>query len=205
MDAYSIRLFCQFLTFPYFAALLCGFYFAFVEIKKDHAKHKHFVPIKAQAMKSFLLLNIGGAIYVLIELLYRGYSHWTMYLVGGLCFIQLGLINEVLPWTTSIEAQALLGTVIATVNELVSGLIINKGLGYQVWDYSNQPFNLFGQICLQFTFYWIFIALFAIVVDDCLKYYWWKEPRPMYYSCAFGKIFELPIPKRKSPGICDCH
>ena len=163
MDSYSVRLFCQFLFFPYVAALLCGFYFAFREIKKGHAEHNHFIPMKALSLKTFILMNIGGLVYVIIELLYRGYSHWTMYLVGGLCFIQLGLINEVMPWTTAIETQAILGTLIATANEFVSGLIINIGLGYNVWDYSNQPFNVFGQICLQFTFYWIFIAIFAII------------------------------------------
>lgn len=205
MDSYSVRLFCQFLFFPYVAALLCGFYFAFREIKKGHAEHNHFIPMKALSLKTFILMNIGGLVYVIIELLYRGYSHWTMYLVGGLCFIQLGLINEVMPWTTAIETQAILGTLIATANEFVSGLIINIGLGYNVWDYSNQPFNVFGQICLQFTFYWIFIAIFAIIVDDCIKYYWWKEARPIYWSCIFNRIFELPIPKRADLDGCDCH
>lgn len=46
------------------------------------------------------LYAIGGFIYVFLEILWRGYSHWTMWLLGGICFVALGLINEVLKWNT---------------------------------------------------------------------------------------------------------
>ena len=45
-------------------------------------------------IKYFVLENIGGIVYVIIELLYRGHSHWTMYLVAAISFILIGLINE---------------------------------------------------------------------------------------------------------------
>lgn len=198
-----VSLFCQLLILPYLALLCLGAYFSFREIQAEHKKHNHHVSVQAQIRKALILLNVGGFVYVLIELLYRGYSHWTMYLVGGLCFVQLGMVNEVLPWETPIEVQMILGTIIATINEFISGLIINKGFHYQVWDYSDQPFNLFGQICLLFTFYWLLIALFAIVVDDCIKYYFWKEKKPVYYSILFHSEFLLPIPNRSGPDWCD--
>ena len=46
--------------------------------------------------KYSFLFDVGGALYVLIELIWRGWSHWTMFILGGLCFVMLGLINEVL-------------------------------------------------------------------------------------------------------------
>ena len=46
--------------------------------------------------KYLFLFAVGGALYVLIELLWRGWSHWTMFALGGLCFVYLGLINEAL-------------------------------------------------------------------------------------------------------------
>lgn len=50
-----------------------------------------------KALRPLVLIGIGGLLYVLIELAFRGRSHWTMFLVGGLCFWLIGLINEVIP------------------------------------------------------------------------------------------------------------
>lgn len=55
--------------------------------------------------KYSFLFDIGGALYVLIELIWRGWSHWTMFVLGGLCFVMLGLINEVLEWDTPLWQQ----------------------------------------------------------------------------------------------------
>jgi len=51
-------------------------------------------------LKYFILFIIGGSIYIGLEILWRGYSHWTMGILGGICFIALGLINEILSWET---------------------------------------------------------------------------------------------------------
>ena len=48
--------------------------------------------------KYLVLMATGGLLYVALELIWRGRSHWTMFLLGGICFVALGLINEVLPW-----------------------------------------------------------------------------------------------------------
>lgn len=47
------------------------------------------------APKTVILLLIGGLIYYGIEVAWRGYSHWTMALVGGICFVVIGGINEI--------------------------------------------------------------------------------------------------------------
>mgnify|MGYP007072511315 FL=1 len=36
-------------------------------------------------LKCALLFLIGGALYYCIEILWRGHSHWTMAVVGGIC------------------------------------------------------------------------------------------------------------------------
>lgn len=51
-----------------------------------------------QFNKYLVLFDVGGLLYIMLELLWRGHSHWTMFLLGGICFICLGLINELLPW-----------------------------------------------------------------------------------------------------------
>ncbi len=76
--------------------------------------------------------------------------------------------------------QMLIGACIVTFMEFISGYIINIKLGWQVWDYSNLPFNIMGQICLPFSIIWFFISLVAIVVDDYLRYCLFKEERPHY-------------------------
>lgn len=133
-----------------------------------------------KALKQTILFGMGGLLYVLIEMLWRGYSHWTMFLVGGLCFALIGLINEVIPWEMPFVWQMMIGAVIITAVEFVSGCIINLWIGWNVWDYSELPFNVLGQICLPFTFLWFLISAVGIVLDDYLRYWWFGEEKPHY-------------------------
>lgn len=131
-------------------------------------------------VKQLILMSIGGLLYVILELIWRGRSHWTMFIVGGICFLCIGAINEVIPWEMPIWQQGIIGSIIVTNIEFISGCIINLWLGLAVWDYSNVPFNLLGQICLPFIFIWFFISLIAIVIDDYLRYLIFNEEKPNY-------------------------
>ena len=106
-------------------------------------------------VKHLILMMIGGALYVLLELLWRGYSHWTMFFLGGTCFVVLGLLNEVVPWEVPLWRQALLGTALVTVAEFTVGCVVNLWFGWQVWNYSHMPGNILGQICPLYTLLWI--------------------------------------------------
>ena len=99
-------------------------------------------------VKFLILLSSGGLIYVLIEFLYRGRSHWSMFLVGGICFVLIGGLNNWFPWNWSILRQMGISAAIVTAVEFVSGILLNLVLKWDVWDYSNMPFNIYGQICL---------------------------------------------------------
>ena len=135
-------------------------------------------------MKSFLkhtiLFIIGGIIYILIELGFRGYTAFSMFLLGGLCFVLIGLINEVIPWSMGIIWQGIIGSGIVTSLELIFGLILNVYLKLDIWNYSNLPFNFMGQICLYFSILWIFLSLIAIILDDYLRYWFFNEEKPHY-------------------------
>lgn len=133
-----------------------------------------------RVVRPLVLWGIGGLLYVLCELVFRGRSHWTMFIVGGLCFWLIGLINEVIPWEMPIWQQCIIGSVIITAVEFAAGCIINIGLGWQVWDYSGLPFNILGQICLPFTVLWSFLAAAGIILDDYLRYWLFGEDRPHY-------------------------
>lgn len=130
--------------------------------------------------KEVILGLIGGLLYIGIELMWRGYSHWTMFVLGGLCFVCLGRINEVIPWNMPLWQQALIGTAVITGLEFITGCIVNLWLGWNVWDYSNVPFNVLGQICLPYILLWIPISLAGIVSDDYLRHWLFKEEKPHY-------------------------
>lgn len=130
--------------------------------------------------KYLFLFGIGGFIYALIEVLFRGYTHWTMMILGGICFISIGLINEFLSWDTPLIAQGVLGGIIITCLEFITGYIVNIQLGWNIWDYSGILFNIKGQICLPFSILWVFISLVAIILDDYLRYWIFNEEKPHY-------------------------
>lgn len=133
-----------------------------------------------QILKLCILALIGGITYVLIELAWRGYSHISMFILGALCFVLLGGINEFLPWELGFIWQMLIGAGIVTILELIVGIVVNVWLGLEVWDYSNLPFNFMGQICLSFSFAWTLLSGVAIVVDDYLRYWLFGEEKPHY-------------------------
>ena len=106
-----------------------------------------------------MLFFLGGAGYVLLELLYRGRSHYSMFLAGGVCFLLLGKLEEVEPRLPGV-IRPLVGAGIITMVELAAGLLVNRR--YQIWDYRGRPGNFLGQICPAFTLLWIPVALMAM-------------------------------------------
>ena len=118
--------------------------------------------------KNIIIFLIFGISYYLLEILWRGYSHWTMIIVGGLCGLLIGLINEITPKMNTV-LQMLLGSVIVTIIEFVTGYIINIKLDLNIWDYSNLKFNILGQVSLLFSMLWFFLSYIVIKLDDCIR------------------------------------
>ena len=131
-------------------------------------------------LKHAVLALCGGCVYFLIVMAWRGHSHWTMAVLGGVCFVLIGDINEFIPWNMPLILQGAIGSGIVTVLELVSGIILNLWLGLGIWDYSNMPFNLLGQICLPFTLLWVALSIVAVALDDWLRHWLFGEDRPTY-------------------------
>lgn len=142
--------------------------------------------------KYLFLFVVGGLIYMLIEFVWRQHTHWSMGLLGGICFIELGLINEILPWNMSLIKQILIGTIIVTINEFIAGLILNVWLKWDIWDYSHLPLNIMGQVCIPYCFLWTFVVAFGIFVDDYVRYKYFGEELPRY---RIGKKVFYPIKK----------
>ncbi len=131
-------------------------------------------------MKYIFLFLTGGFLYGGIENIFRGYSHISMCIAGGICFVLIGLLNKVYSWKMALLSQMVISALIITVVELITGLIVNVWLDLNVWDYSSLPYNFLGQICLLFTNIWFLLSFFAILLDDYLRYYILKEEKPKY-------------------------
>lgn len=131
-------------------------------------------------LKYLFLFIIGGVVYYSMEMLFRGYSHYSMAILGGICFIACGLLNELLSWDTSLLLQGLIGSGIITILEFLTGVLVNMVLHLNVWDYSNMPLNVLGQICLPFSLLWVIIAIGAIILDDYIRYCFFDEEKPRY-------------------------
>lgn len=118
--------------------------------------------------KETIIFVIFGFLYICLELLYRGHTHISMFFVGGLCGILIGLINDNTP-DISLFYQCILGTIIVTLIEFISGCYLNIYLGLGIWDYSHVPFNFLGQVCLPFSIIWMLLSIPVIYLDDYLK------------------------------------
>lgn len=130
-------------------------------------------------LKYLFLFAVGGATYVLIEILARGFSHWTMFVVGGICFVLVGIINEITPKVPLIQQMVLSAAIITTI-EFMSGCVLNLWLHLNIWDYTDEFGNILGQICPKHTLYWFLLSLVGIVLDDYLRHIFFGEKKPTY-------------------------
>lgn len=101
---------------------------------------------------------IGAAGYSLLEILWRGYTHWTMALTGGVCFFFIYMIHTRMTGI-NLWVKCFLCALLVTSVEFIVGSVVNLQLHWGVWDYSDQPLNLYGQICALYSMMWYFLAL----------------------------------------------
>lgn len=150
------------------------------------------------AIRKILLFLLCSIIYCGIEIVYRGWTHWTMALLSGI----LGVLcidtpNNILGYDIDYSIQVLISTILCTIGEGITGLIVNVKFKLHIWDYSALPFTFFwGQCNLFFVFAWaLIIGAFGIFFCDAYWYYICKDSKQPYYK-LFGKEF-LRMPLRK--------
>lgn len=110
----------------------------------------------------------GGIIYNLIEIAWRGYTHWSMTIAGGICLVLIHIISQQMRGRSFLLKYSLCCLVITAV-EFVIGLIVNVALGLDVWDYSSMPGNIMGQICPFFMLMWLLLSPPACFVSDMTR------------------------------------
>ena len=102
---------------------------------------------------NIFLMTLGGALYGIIEILWRKYTHWSMVLTGGTCFAILYRIFKKIE-LCSLWIKCITGSAVITLMEFLSGYLFNIKMKLKVWDYSKQPMNFRGQICPLYSFLW---------------------------------------------------
>ena len=110
----------------------------------------------------------GGTVYGLLEMLWRGHTHWSMVLAGGTALLLIHLLNGRLI-SCSLVVRCLVGATIITSIEFIAGIIFNIWLGMNVWDYSGVRFNLLGQICPMFFAVWFLISIPAFYLSRAAR------------------------------------
>ena len=99
--------------------------------------------------------------YGIIEILWRGFTHPSMLTAGGICFCFFAKLGETLK-NKSLILKAIIGSCFITGIEFLFGLVFNIILKKKVWDYSKMPFNLLGQICAIYSFFWMLLSVIFI-------------------------------------------
>lgn len=132
---------------------------------------------------------IGGLIYTSIEIIYRGYSHLSMFILAGIVSVLIALMNDVVyGFETDYIIQVITAAIIATIGEGVTGIFVNIVLHLNVWDYShlNGTF-FFGQCNIYYCIAWIIICAIGIPILDIVEYEMFNGQKPYYKIC--GKTF----------------
>lgn len=133
-----------------------------------------------QIIKYVFLGLIFGTIYYHIEVLAVGYSSIYMFFVGAVASLCCGLINEIFDWDTAFLSQMVISAVVITTIELVSGVILNIGLGLNLWNYAGRDGNILGQVCAINSIYWFILSPIALILDDFIRWKCFNEEKPHY-------------------------
>lgn len=127
------------------------------------------------------LWAVGGCIYYLTEILFRGFSHWTMFVLGGICLDFFTVQGRMVNWEDPMWRQILRCVVFVVSMEFISGIILNKWMNLGIWDYSRLPFQLFGQICLPFAIIFSGFCAVGILLSGYLLHWLYGEEKPHYH------------------------
>jgi len=120
-------------------------------------------------LETGFIYTTGALGYWALELLWRGKTHWTMPVTGGICLVVIYAIANFMSeplW----KKWTLCACCITTIEFVVGGLV-NIALGWNVWDYSSEFMNLMGQICPLFSLFWGILSIPCVFLCNILRYY----------------------------------
>ena len=129
-----------------------------------------------------VIFLVSGFIYTALEILWRGYSHWTMFVCAGLCGLAMANINNNwLEFDTDFRIQVVASALICILMEFIFGIIFNGD--FTIWDYR----GLWGtihwlgdQVNVLFFGVWMVISLFGLPLLDWMQWKLGFAEKPYY-------------------------
>ncbi len=135
----------------------------------------------------------GGVLYGLIEVAFRGYTHWTMALTGGTVFLIVYALNKKMGGT-SLILRCAAGSIVITAVEFAVGCVVNLWLNLGVWDYSDRPLNLLGQVCPLFSGVWFLLCIPAAGLSLLIS-------RTLDGKSTVGKVTADSVDRRRGKAV----
>lgn len=82
----------------------------------------------------------------------------------------------------------------ATFLEFITGFIFETFYKVRLWDYSNEPFNFKGYICMRYTFYWMFLAsIYLVFISEDITKFFFNLKQIQGYSFFIGMFYGIFI------------
>lgn len=94
----------------------------------------------------------------MIEILWRGWTHWTMMATGGTVFTVLYEMNRKMR-RKPFMLRCAMGAGIITGVEYAVGMVVNRRFKMNVWDYAKMRGNIKGQICPMYSALWFMLCV----------------------------------------------
>ncbi len=126
------------------------------------------------AMYFLIYSFLGWTVEVIYQALTKGLVVNRGFLNGPVCpiygfgvvglFLLLNSVTSENPREMSFWKVFLAGMVLATLIELIGGWVLDRCFHARWWDYSGNPYNFHGYICLEFSIIWGF-AIVLVVRD----------------------------------------
>lgn len=92
----------------------------------------------------------------------RGFLHGPLCPIYGACILSVVIILSNI--NCNLFAMLIIATIFTSFIEYFTGLILEKLFKTKYWDYTEDPFNLHGRICLHFSLMWGAVSLLIVKV-----------------------------------------
>ena len=92
----------------------------------------------------------------------RGFLHGPICPIYGSCV--LFIITFLNNFHNNLFVLLIIATILTSIIEYITGFVLEKLFKKKYWDYTEDPFNLHGRICLHFSLMWGAVSIFILKI-----------------------------------------